>query len=180
MLKVRPVPVRRLDFNDPPTAVGGIRGILATPVRLDFNDPPAAAGGIQRQKLTNFPSRESMFLSLCRSVGLVRRPLMNWASVVGWDWSEASPACCCGCDKRRGSPRVQFASIAGSPLNLLRMTTSSCRTACKPRATVIFRAKALRGVFCWPHRSNFTRTNAISRAQIKFCSAKGLLNRCTG
>ena len=35
----------RLDFNDPPTAVGGICvvGLLG---RLDFNDPPTAVGGI--------------------------------------------------------------------------------------------------------------------------------------
>ena len=39
--------MNRLDLNDPPTAVGGIReGSYAALCRLDLNDPPTAVGGI--------------------------------------------------------------------------------------------------------------------------------------
>jgi len=51
MVKVRPQSpvalVRRLGFNDPPTAVGGIQEKIVCLCRLDFNDPPTAVGGIQ-------------------------------------------------------------------------------------------------------------------------------------
>jgi len=36
----------RLDFNHPPTAVGGIRERASVLFRLDLNDPPTAVGGI--------------------------------------------------------------------------------------------------------------------------------------
>ncbi len=40
--------VYRLDLNDPPTSVGGIRGVaMADWCRLDLNDPPTSVGGIQ-------------------------------------------------------------------------------------------------------------------------------------
>jgi hypothetical protein len=40
--------VYRLDFNDPPTAVGGIRGeALPDWCRLELNDPPTSVGGIR-------------------------------------------------------------------------------------------------------------------------------------
>jgi len=38
--------LERLDFNDPPIAIGGIQGKAAASCRLDFNDPPIAIGGI--------------------------------------------------------------------------------------------------------------------------------------
>jgi len=42
----------RLDLNDPPTAVGGIRTRASALCRLDFNDPPTAVGGIQPRLFT--------------------------------------------------------------------------------------------------------------------------------
>src|SRR5262245_2814449 len=39
---------RRLGFNDPPTAVGGIQEKFVCRCRLCFNDPPPAVGGICR------------------------------------------------------------------------------------------------------------------------------------
>jgi hypothetical protein len=41
----------RLDFNDPPISIGGIRGSFACRSRLDFNDPPISIGGIVQTKL---------------------------------------------------------------------------------------------------------------------------------
>jgi replicative DNA helicase len=49
MFKVQPSLVargERLDFNDPPTAVGGIQEKLVRRCGLDYNDPPTAVGGI--------------------------------------------------------------------------------------------------------------------------------------
>jgi hypothetical protein len=40
--------MNRLDINDPPTSVGGIRvGAMAGWCRLDINDPPTSVGGIR-------------------------------------------------------------------------------------------------------------------------------------
>ncbi len=47
IVKAQPLPAGRLDFNDPPTAVGGIRSGGYAVGRLGFNDPPTAVGGIQ-------------------------------------------------------------------------------------------------------------------------------------
>jgi hypothetical protein len=45
----------RLDINNPPTAVGGIRrGTVADWCRLDINNPPTAVGGIQEVALSCF------------------------------------------------------------------------------------------------------------------------------
>src|SRR5262245_3910425 len=37
----------RLNFNNPPTAVGGIQQYFSSLCRLNFNNPPTAVGGIQ-------------------------------------------------------------------------------------------------------------------------------------
>ena len=40
--------VYRLDLNEPPTSVGGIReGTMADRCRLDLNDPPTSVGGFE-------------------------------------------------------------------------------------------------------------------------------------
>src|ERR687892_630732 len=58
MVKVQPPIVqpfavgRRLGFNHPPTAVGGIQEELAFWCRLGFNHPPTAVGGIRPRFFT--------------------------------------------------------------------------------------------------------------------------------
>ena len=37
----------RQELNDPPTAMGGIRGFEGPVVRQELNDPPTAVGGIR-------------------------------------------------------------------------------------------------------------------------------------
>ncbi len=54
MVKVQPSLAvgRRLGFNDPPTAVGGIQEEFLSRLRLGFNDPQTAVGGIQEEFLS--------------------------------------------------------------------------------------------------------------------------------
>jgi hypothetical protein len=48
ILQVRPTRAgRRLDLNDPPTSVGGIRSEASSGCRLTLNDPPTSVGGIE-------------------------------------------------------------------------------------------------------------------------------------